>query len=131
MRTARFWIWHRGGYVKLSIPAGHKFTHFHADRHEEGWSIEETSWEFDGHKVTIHAETDGTDCDGRLSSSDVLTCPVSRLRDRVPHAGVVINDDRWDVVQKYNSVIDGEIRLPAFDYVSQSQRDYAAERAGY
>ena len=78
---------------------------FHYERTEEGWSEYGSSWRLclDGTLVVEHW-SDGTDCDGRLSTESIQVAEA-------PRPGL----DRW----------------PHWQDESRSQRDYSAEAAGY
>ena len=111
--NARFEILAHGEQVTLTLRPGQSLSWGTWARTDEGWSSEFATWEFDGEYVTRDCGTDGRDCDGRLSSAHVARCHVSRLR-----------------AHSYD--IDGVIyHAPDWDTVEHSQRDYAAEAAGY
>ena len=51
-----------------TLKPGQRLSWHIAWRHEEGWSYEGWIWEWDGEVLTEEYGTDGTDCDGRLST---------------------------------------------------------------
>jgi hypothetical protein len=112
--NAKFWVYANGGLVRLKLKPGQGHTWWRAWSHEEGWSSESITWSYPKGMMQIYRtnETDGTDCDGRLSTCTETYCPLDRL-----HAWP--NQDR-----------DGAA-LPAWERLSSRQRDYSAEAAGY
>lgn len=106
------------GYRYLVLTeADPKIETFESHQHEEGWSSTYACWELDGDVVTYTSHDDGTDCDGRLSRTSTYSCPVGELASREPYAP------------------EGEtappFRLPTWYEGRHSQRDHAAESAGY
>lgn len=93
---------------------------YDSNRHEEGWtsmwvrySVEEDAI---GKYVLREWESDGVDCDGRLSNSGEDFCYLHNLRNR-PMYGY-----------------DHEttpIFLPEWEALERRQRDYSAEAMGY
>jgi hypothetical protein len=109
-RNARFWVFVNDGPVKLTLTDGQTLTHGGFCRHEEGWSSWSTSWEYE-HNIVIRVdETDGYDCDGRLSTHTKCGCCVEDL-----HMGATMDGTTY----------------PAWLTIGSSQRDYTAEAAGY
>ena len=80
--SARFWVYHNGSFVKLSIAPGKCLSHGNYERHEEGWSSYGQQWENDGEAVTWGEYSDGVDCDGRLSQSSTYMCALGDLKAR-------------------------------------------------
>ena len=124
-RSVRFWI-HcpgncDGGFVRLTLRPGQSLTRYKKWRHEEGWSSECDTWEYDADLgiVTWSTGTDGCDCDGRLSSGVEWICPIADLAAEQP------NDYCLD---NYNCL---GIMLPAWVEENAWQRDYEAEKVGY
>lgn len=110
---ARFWhISHTGENVKITIRKGEILSHSHAMETDEGWLSKWVRWSFDGEVLRAEYKTDGTDCDGRLSSWGESECPVSDLE-----SGYVDEEEG--------------IAFPSWRKVGSGQRDYAAEAAGY
>ena len=114
--NARFWIWWRGGWVKLTLRRGDTFRAYCGASHDEGYSATEETYRFDGTWVTCRTETWGRDCDGRYESTRVERFHVldsrarlNELEHRPPGGGGV----------------------PRWREVSARQRDYSAEAAGY
>lgn len=69
-RNVRFWDFINGSPVKLTLRPGQKLHHYQAAPTDEGWHSNAHSWEYvhpDG-IVLVEYESDGVDCDGRLSS---------------------------------------------------------------
>ena len=112
--------------VGLVVTEGTKITWDTASRHDEGWSQTALQWwieKDENGKWTLWLErnTDGHDCDGRLTSHDLFSCeleetegsPMLQIKELTerdyPHAWMAA---KWTAV-------------------SARQRDMAAERAGY
>ena len=112
MRTnARFTDWISGADVTITLRPGQRLA-WHTGRraHEEGWSSEARVYSFDGSTVRCETITDGRDCDGRLTQTNVVECPLADLRAR--------NDEYVTAA-------------PAWERVYSGQRDEYAELAGY
>lgn len=114
--NARFWLWWRGGWVKLTLRRGDSVTAFYSERTDEGWHSEAETYRFDGAFVTCRTETDGRDCDGRLSTHRTERCHVLDLRARM-------NEPEYRPP--------GGGGLPEWRTVKAGRRDYSAEAAGY
>ncbi|MBR0998800.1 hypothetical protein ABIF65_003718 [Bradyrhizobium japonicum] len=112
MKTARFWHYHKSGAVKIKLRPGQTVHHSHGGRTDEGWHRESNAFQFDGRTVTVEWCNDGADCDGRLTRSGISHCAADRLT-----AG-------------YHDTETGE-SFPDWQEGESSQRDYAAEAAGY
>jgi hypothetical protein len=112
MEKVRFWAFVNGSPVKLTLRRGTEISHGDFWGTEEGWSSERQSWSFDGDDLYRVDETDGVDCDGRLSTWAEYHCPVA---------------------QKAGLTSPGypDIALPEWRPIGMSQRDYAAEAMGY
>ena len=102
--NARFNEWVNGGWVTLTIRPGCALDWSSGGAHEEGWSYNHITWRLEGGLLSREMTTEARDCDGRHTHySDT----EARIED-----------------------IDSE-RRPAWNRVGESQRDYAAEAAGY
>ena len=64
-KTARFWEWLNGGWVKISLRPGQKLTHFAYEDTDEGWSAASRTWENMNGYVEREYHCDSRDCDGR------------------------------------------------------------------
>ena len=111
---AKWWQWHNGGWVHLSIHPGDTFTFRTSHRHDEGYHREEETFEYRFGQISRTVDTDGRDCDGRMSTHTELYCYLCDL-------------------DKNESARDGEtpVRIPSWqrDASHCHQRDYAAEAA--
>jgi hypothetical protein len=67
-RTARFWVWENGGWVKLTLKPGEERSRYHSCRTEEGYAADCVTWTSTEEGVLRESATDGRDCDGRYSS---------------------------------------------------------------
>ncbi len=113
--TARFWIYDskNDSHVKLSLKAGQSVEFFNSHNTDEGWNSSFTRYTFDGGSVLRETETDGCDCDGRLSRS---------------YVGV---SHYWQLKAHSYEGCPSDVRLPKWDDVEARQRDYSAEAMGY
>ena len=80
--TARFWTYHNGSYVKLSIRPGKSLNHHEGGRTDEGWSSYGQIWRHEGEVVTWGQYSDGCDCDGRMSRGRESVCRLTDLKAR-------------------------------------------------
>ena len=111
--NVRFWTFLNGSPVRLKMTPGQSLEWGNSYRTDEGWASEFERWEYDGFEVTCESETDGCDCDGRLSRHYETVALVSDLA-----AGSADMDDPLVV-------------FPVWQRVSSGQRDYSAEAMGY
>ena len=93
----------------LTLTEGQEIVVEHGGPTEEGWHSERHTYHLDGARVVRESETDGQDCDGRLSTSTVYACPLTDLE---AHE------------------CDG-LGYPLWSRVTGRQRDYSAEAMGY
>ena len=109
--TARFWVYDaaRESNVRLSLSEGQSITVARGGPTDEGYSYDSDAYRLEGDTVIREYESDGRDCDGRLSRSGVLACRVDAL-------------DAHE--------FDG-VGYPCWDRLEGSQRDYSAEAQGY
>lgn len=94
---------------------------------EEGFHAVHTRWELDeeGGRVVCTQDTDGRDCDGRHSTHEVEACPLADLAGFQPRAPTTWVGDK---------AVEGAVepfQTPIWTRIEGSQRDYAAEAAGY
>jgi len=99
---------YNNGVVTLTIEPGQSLEHSTFERTDEGYSASRITWELsdDGQELTRFIERDGSDCDGRLSST---------LHQVVATNPMPLN----------------EYGYPDFQDISHRRRDYRAEAAGY
>lgn len=109
----RFWIFHNDDYVKLTVCPGKPVAFVKGGRHDEGWSYTRIEYRNEGDNV-LHrtVESDGVDCDGRLSTFEESWCPKEELA-------------------AWQSPYEGAPMLPNWQYGRSRQRDYRAEAYGY
>ncbi len=116
--TVRFWtIGPAGSPVRLAVPMDGVSVRWSARwGHDEGWSAE--GWEcwIEGGALRSERWSDGTDCDGRLSSSWHGHCALDQVEARAPQLGGGHPEIRG---------------FPAWKTDDESRRDYQAEAAGY
>ena len=94
----------RGGLVRLALSDGDTITHESFALHDEGWGLRRVIITRNGDTLDMAVITEGSDCDGRLDTLDMLESPVDRLTD---------------------------MGIPDWRLVNARQRDYAAEAMGY
>jgi hypothetical protein len=111
-KTLRFWHYSASGEpVLIKIKAGQSFHHWSGGATDEGWSSETNVWTFDGKTLLREWQSDGRDCDGRLTRYGESICPAALV-----HSGYC--DETG-------------ICFPAWECRDQGQRDEYAEMAGY
>ena len=113
MKTLRFWVYWRGGPVKLALRDGQSLAAGFHEPTDEGWNSEGSTWSRKGDEVTEQWWSDGRDCDGRLSRQGTCRC----------HAR-----DLFGGIREEN---DPDVAYPMWHAVDSSQRDYSAEAMGY
>ena len=65
MHTIRFWVWHRGGPVKLALRQGQTVYCWRSGPTEEGFASHSTRWtRVDHNTIKEDAYHEGSDCDG-------------------------------------------------------------------
>lgn len=118
--NARFWTWYLDGWVKLTLKPGQTLGYTRGGRHDEGWFRESVTWELaeDGSEVIRQSDSDGTDCDGRMSHSSTDSATRDKLR-------------AVDQFATYPVACNLGIYRPAWSEVEASQRDYSAEAMNY
>ena len=120
--NARFWVIWNGQHTKITLRPGQS-VHMHKwHRTDEGYSSTDESYEYDADDGVIRnvIQSDGRDCDGRMSQCSEWFCPLDRL-----HA-----NERPQLVGEYEESEDC-VSDPAWKRDSAWQRDYAAEAMGY
>jgi hypothetical protein len=124
--NARFWIWENDSRVKITLRPDQRLTWGRYTRHDEGYTSASYTWEWDGETLTEQFGSDGTDCDGRLSTSSERCATLAQLR------GVQAYDwhDFDYPLPAIKLPVDG-VFYPAWTDGRRSQRDYSAEAAGY
>jgi hypothetical protein len=136
----RFTVFENGAYAVLTLRRGDSLEWATGCPTEEGYSAEGCLWYWpaDGETIFRDSWTDGRDCDGRLSTETSCAVPVSRLHSRAiadcPKCGTHIERGylrgicprcgRLPVAVEW-------LRLPEWQRIDSSQRDYTAEAAGY
>ena len=116
--TARFWVWHNEGFVRISLKDGQELTACDGWRTDEGHTSEATTWSRDGDEIKVAYDSWGVDCDGRHSWHSDRYCSIHELDTEIPYS----DSDGPDV---------SGIMIPNWQKESVFQRDYSAEMAGY
>lgn len=119
-KNARFWFWHNGGWVRLTLKAGDRLTAFAGGSDGEGWTHEVSHWHHTGRVVRYSWRSEGRDCDGRHSAGGESLCPLHRLA----------ADERLEDLSREDGPM---LKTP--DWQAARDRsyhvDHAAEAAGY
>ncbi len=110
---ARFWIWYGpgDGMVRLKLRPGQSLEWSSGGGEDEGWGWHGEVYEHEGLQVRVSAWSTSRDCDGRCEMATVHECALDEL-------------------SAYHNKYNG-FNMPAWVDVTSSQRDYAAEAAGY
>ncbi len=106
-----------GRTYRLSLADGQsaRFHEFHY--HEEGWTSTDARIVRRGRALFLDQTSDGRDCDGRLATHYAARCSHADRAGFKP----------W----RYADEKPCRIRFPRWTTLDRSQRDYAAEAAGY
>lgn len=110
-KTVRFWEYVNGDWVRLRLRDGQTLRWGWHRAHEEGWSRESHEWALENGILTYKVSSDGVDCDGRLSTIAGYWCTIDQAN--------VMNNGAPPHL------------MPAWNRGKASQRDHAAEGAGY
>lgn len=110
--NARFWTFHRGDWVKITVEPGKPLETFVHTRDEEGYSLERDRWEIEDGKVINTWMMEGRDCDGRVCRSGASSCPIEELKSVDADRSLPPRPD-WQKLGK------------------DQMRDFSAEAAGY
>jgi len=102
-KRARFWVWVNHGKVLLTLFPGQRLVHNEGGPTEEGYCWSQETWEHTGRYVVRCWAEESKDCDGRYDRYARSRVKISEIKDHFAE---------WES--------DGS-----------SQRDYAAEAAGY
>lgn len=123
-KRVHFWDAVNGDWVKITLEKGQTLIHRKSGYTDEGWFSEETRWSFDedGTGLSRRIETDGRDCDGRVSSYLQQWCPLCDI-DR----GLCFLKQAEDGENFYSD----EFYRPIWQDQFMGQRDYSAEAMGY
>ena len=118
MVNARFWAWHNGGWVKLTLAPGQELGICSCGRTDEGWRREMTQYRHDGSCVVAEYIEESSDCDGRLDRGGEMYCTVDGLRKR-------------DMADVNPCPENAGIVAPDWQRGPRWQRDHVAEACGY
>lgn len=119
--NARFWVYWNDSWARLTLRPGESITLRAGGPTEEGRFYSEETYTHDGDSLRLEWYSDATDCDGRLERSGESVAPIDRLNCR--------EVETWkdgELVRDYFFPL-----LPEWETGSTSQRDHAAESAGY
>ena len=113
--NARFWIYHNETWSKITLRPGESVEFTGGGRTDEGFSYWAESYEHVGDGIESRSASNASDCDGPLDRYCDCYCPLERIS-ALPA--------EWN---GSNHMPD----RPEWHRVSEGQRDYYAERAGY
>jgi hypothetical protein len=116
--NARFWVWHRGSWVKLTLTPGQVLSTFESCRTDEGYHREVSTYAHHGEEVVCEWYETGRDCDGRYERGGELVCDLADLAARDAHAEFPVRENVG-------------IKAPQWKRAGGYRRDPAAEAAGY
>lgn len=109
MVTFKYWI---GGVFQLIQLSERLAVEFHeGGPTDEGFSFTCYKFTLEPGLVRLEVSTEARDCDGRIEVYNEYTCPIDKL-------------------ESVLSPLDAT-RIPEWECVDCSQRDYSAEAAGY
>lgn len=111
--AARFWVYHRGDWVRLALRPGESREYSFGGRTDEGYFSESGRYSHTGDGILSEWCEWGRDCDGGYERSGESWCPLADLTAHDASECGLRSD------------------LPAWRPVSRAQRDEFAELAGY
>lgn len=84
MKNARFFVFWNDTITKLTLHPGQVLRMYDKWQHEEGWSSIYAHYEYDGDTGVIRfiSESDGVDCDGRLTNTAEFSCLVKSMQNK-------------------------------------------------
>jgi hypothetical protein len=110
--AVRFWDFHHGSPVRLTMHPGDVLSQrFYAET-EEGYKITCHDWTHDGDQIVYTHHVEEKDCDGKTEHTNTVVCPLNRLDAGTDGGRPGLYFARWE----------GQ---------DSSQRDHAAEAARY
>ena len=122
--NARFWVYRNGTYVKLTLKPGQEVRHAFYRTTDEGWASQTDSWRHGMDRVRNTWRFDGSDCDGRTSTSGAQECPLGELQGRR-----FIDDGSYDERDRFGG---HQIPYPRWQEVGRQRcYDQFAELANY
>lgn len=141
--NAKFWIWHRDGFVRLKLAPGASIEYSSGGPTEEGWFCQVNTYFYNEDRMAIESKTyeESRDCDGRHSYSNKCECSIENLQHH-EHSElwgkepVRVVDGRYQLREQYYSVGSFDYDYPnpprpLWEKRASSQRDYFAEAMGY
>ena len=122
--NARFWAHVNGSPVKITLKPSQRLSWAVQYRTEEGWHAEGQEWSHpEPGLVENVCWSDGTDCDGRVSTNASFYCLTNQLQ--AGDTPGVYGSTRLEA-PAWRGVV-----WPAWQSSGYRQRDYTAEDAGY
>lgn len=116
--TARFWVWHHDGFVRISLRDGDSLTACDSRATDEGYSATVTTWSRDGDTIISEWSSRGRDCDGDHGYDSTVTCNIAEL---------AVNDQFADGDEFGQPIL----QTPNWQKENARQYDRNAELAGY
>jgi hypothetical protein len=124
------------GYMGISLHPGDQLTISEHGKDEEGWHFSCDQYEHTGEFIARYCGTDGSDCDGRLSTSDLSECRIDKLDAWLPEQNTIWGKNPKDPDGDYIDMgleprPEDQKPTPAWERTESSRRDYRAESMGY
>lgn len=116
--SARFWVWWKDAWVKITVPVGECVSLHQGGHTDEGYYRIQHSYWNDGSEVTFYYYRGERDCDGRMDYDRKYCCTVEDLSKIDMNEGVPYPGNEG-------------IFAPLWRETLTRQRDYAAEAMGY
>ena len=113
--TARFWVLHRDGWVRLALRWGQSVELTNGGLHDEGYHWTACTYTHAGDRVTCETVESWRDCDGPGWACSTSFAMLGKLRARVTA----------------DPVLCAPAALPEWELANRTQRDYFAEAEGY
>lgn len=128
--TARFWVWHDGGLVKLSIRPGECIQVGGGGPCDEGCHYWNKAWELEDGVLEERNYSYSRDCDGPLERHSEREADVHELVGTLAYYrnGWSENTGPVETMATHNGRM---IYTPNWRKVSSGQRDHYAEAMGY
>ena len=128
-KTYRFWIYHNGSNVRLSLKVGDTVTLTSGGPTDEGWDWQQDVYYIDQERGILICEHayDGVDCDGRLSGGSDHYAQLDEL---------AVNLKPWIEMRKPTPLQRHEldtrpVYYPIWQSIDTWRRDHQAEAAGF
>lgn len=127
IKNARFWVEHKGSFVKLTLKDNQEVNTLEGGITDEGYDYTSTSYSYEDGRVFCSQVRDAKDCDGPMSWSWEGSFDAGSFQTRSAVVDMKMLDDYpWN-----EAVYDDSVQLPVWEKASHGQRDLYAELMGY